>query len=473
MHPHRSLNFIIYIIPLLTIITITVILPENFPITLGIQHIAWEALANVRYYIALCSLHNLSFLVFPFSHPLYSLIGGSFFNLLHTITPWKQMFIYNFTILYISFFIIATIINNSLKSKPISFIIASLIFFQPVLIIWAFSGFAYNTGLLLLSLGTYFYYHKKKTPGILFFSLLPLVRHEFSVFLLAPFITSILRKEKKFWLILLILPFLIYYIGISIILFHNPLYLWLFHMIYNGIPFSHLSAYLTKGIHTLKPFFYYNPIIWIGLIGYFPPFNKTKELAIPTLNSLLLLPVAYLGRTIIPIFFFALIGIGNIFSSIKDKRNQKIIVTFLLLTQIIYIFSIKVKAGDLESILPYHTYPLTYKWLTSNLNKYDYVLPYYDTFYILWEDKDCKLAKKLLYPGGSCKTLNNGPVVTTPDGIIHNKQCIMELKNSKILILLQESDLRTPLFRNLLTKKNWKILKVIPSEKVVIITNIK
>ncbi len=455
------------VLPWAFFVLIIIMLPDSFPVKLSLDTIAWEVLANVRYYVARCVFSNPDFIFFPFSHPFYTIFSGSFFTLLKELAPWKQMLIYNFTITYTVAIIIFLMLKDYFPDYRYSIPISLLLFLQPAIVLWLASGFAYHTGLFILAMGTYFFYVREKSWGIIFFSLLPLIRHELGAFLIAPFISLIRKRDFKL-LLLLILPFVTYYAIIPLIRYHNIFYYWFFHELYNGTKIS-LKLYLTKGIHALFPFYYYNPLIWIGLLGYLTNTRLSVKLRPLALNSLILLFIAYLGRIIMPVFFFSLIGLGIIISGITKDSQKKLAIMSILISQIIYLSLVKVKPGPLENTLPFRNYPITYNWLIDNYNGYDYFIPLHDKIYVLWEDRSCRLATKFVYPGGHCNDREGGIAITTPRGYYDNHRCLKALADTGTILLEDKRDMWNNFTKFLIINLKWNLIRTIDEEQVVII----
>ena len=448
---------------------IILLLPDNFPIITGIDSIAWEVITLFRYYLAKCYFTNISYIWYPYSHPFYTFVSGIFYNIFSFLPVWKQMFLYNFGLNIISSFLLYEIVKDILKNRLISIVFVILFIIQLPITIWAFSGFAYNTGIFLLVAGTFVYYFKGKNWGILFFAFLPLVRTELAIFMLAPFLSSFKRKNSVISIISLVSPFLFYYVVWSYYKYDDVFYIFFIHTYLSHYDNVKLARYFTA-TRTIKAFFYYNPIFWIGLFGIFLK-EFPKKIKIIALNSLLILLITYSAKTIIPGFIFAYIGFIVIFNKfILTLKYRYIFVMFLIFSQLLYFgfYEIVPESGD--TVIPYKQ-TAKYQWINNNYNNFDYLVYTMRNGYFLWNDKECKLSHKIIFVRGNGYGTRIMKVLLPSGKMLSDDNLNKFIEKNRVISVSSLESLTTPVIKYSLKDGDIEILEI-NGEKGLIIYKI-
>ena len=440
------------------IFVIVLYLPDSIPRKFSFDTHFWEYGANLRFYLARCFYKYPPYVFFPYSHPWYTMFAGTFYTLLKILPLWKQMFLYNILLLFFTSLVVYEILRIETNVLIISIAIAILFFFQPALFLWSFSGFAYYTGLFFFSLGTYTYFYKEKKFGILFFSILPLIRHELSIFLLPPFI-KILREERDKLFLLTILggPFILYYVIASYVVFKNVFFLFFFHSLACNGNIT-LGKYFSSTLSKIVPLIHYNPLFWLGFI----PLSFNKKLRLLFITSLILFFIPYIDRTLFAPVFLTTIGTGILIH--RARRLKSIFIGLLIVVEFLIFIFVPLKPGKLEDFHHFRSYPFTYQWLVRNKKKYDFFLFPARQEYLLWNDKNCNLANKLFFERGKpgVKILPQGMVLS------HYSNDLSMLKKYTFILIQDTSFMSTVYFRRL-QQKGWKILKIIPQEKILLL----
>jgi len=435
-----------------SLLSVVIFLPENLPVRLGIDRIAWEVFYNLRYYYGLCAWKNPAFIYAPFSHPVPTLLSLPVFRLFIFLPAWKQITIFNLTILLLSAYLLWKSCKKICGESLGPFTIFVLIILQPVFLFWLTAFQGYFPGVLFLSLGIYFYLASEKWWGILFFGLLPLCRHELSVFLVAPFIISLKRREGIKGPALLFAPFILYYFVVSLVVWHNPFTLFFIHKITEVKCSRSVLGYFAP--FSLTPFLYYGPVLWFFPFIYLH-LRKKRFLFYLALNSLFLLSVSYLSRIIIPLFVLSLLGVSFFTAKISKWFRIGILVAVVIF-QILWITmrNWHVEGGD--SVYSYKDYSESYHCLLKMFNNYDYFLFPNRTSFVVISDKNCELARKLIVPQfRACESKGKITFVLPGQALITDRKSLRKL-------LLQKR-IYTVVDKSYLIRKhpeNFKIVKM-------------
>ncbi len=451
----KKMLIIILLLFLLSFLVVR-FLPDNFPTMIGISSISWEVVAMLRYYIGRCIGIHPYFLYYPLAHPLSSILF--FLASLTKLNPfWKQFALVNI-FMFMGSFYFTWLSMKEISNTKNGLIITLFLFSQIALFLWVFSPFSYNIGLFFLTSGFYFFLTQRYIGATLLFSFLPLVRHELSIIPFAAAITLLLFSDKKkgiIYSIILFFPFVIYYVFVSTLVFHNPTYLFLFHKYFYFSSYKSIPSILISISNPFPAIIKYNPLIWIGSFYFF---SKKIPLNLKVF-FILILPLIIVGnisRIIIPIAFLSAVGL----SFLIKKRN--LLPFILLLTQIPYLFLVQKSPEGTEIVVRYNPQERTYKYL-KKISYDKYFLYPLNEYFVLVKDTSCDLIDKTLFSPQNFSPSSDITILLTPRGkIIHPP-----LKKT-ILTVAPISIINNREFINMLGKK-VKIVKFIPSEKSVII----
>ncbi len=382
-------------------ILVVVFLPASFPNRLGISKVSWEIMSVVRYYAGKCTLKNPWFLVYPETHFIPDIIWSIAYNLplLSLLPPWKQILIINMLFIYGTSFLIALILLETNLAFYEIILYALLLTLQPAVFIWSFASFAYYIAGFFLILSVYFFLKELDWLGFLTVALLPMIRHEYTVFLLAPILIMFMNKKIGKGILFYFIP-LAYYFILPILLWGDWRRLYFFQ---GELYLSNFSvAPYFQSIVRIAPFLYYVPLFWIGFVGLFWG-NKWRKLLFFFLASLFIFVVPFISRVIYPIFLLSFIGGGILLAKLKSPFRSIILVFLVVLSLGWDIYrNWKPEIGDYLG--PYCSCEDTVKWLSKEQDLYDYFLLSPRQYFILWNDKNCLLSRKLIYPYTSPET---------------------------------------------------------------------
>ncbi len=383
-------------------------LPVSFPIKTGVDRVAWETFYVLRSYYSRCWFSNESFLLSPFSHPLLTLAGFPFLAFVSGLTMWKGIALFNWSIIVLTSFLVFKVFTEEERVGNYGFLlILFMILLQPVVLIWvsAFQGFFLGGFLLLLAIYLWEVKERRRTAALVF-SFLPLVRHEFAIFLIVPFVRAL--KKRDVWILfwLLVLPFSYYFI-VPYLLWGDFTKMIFIHLIVREGSFNPVGIreYFSKLPHSVRPLEYYGPLFWVAIsiswIYIFKEYERVKRFIPYYIVAYLLFMIAFISRTIYPVFLLSILLAGKYVLEVFQE-NRKRIVGFLVVVvglQILWVIAFHWDREGGDSVYGFRNYRQGYKCVVDHIvrsNAY-FLFPNRASF-VVWEDKRCNLAKRLIVP---------------------------------------------------------------------------
>ncbi len=430
----RRIFFVILVLLLVGVI----LLPDDFPFVVGIDRIAWEMMSVVRYYAGRCTPHNPWFVVFPETHFVPDIIWSITYNLpiLSSLPPWKQILMVNLLFLWGSSLLIFLLVTEYGLKERVAIFHSLLLFFQPAVFIWMFASFSYYIAGFFLLLSIYLFEKKRYFLAFLTVAFLPMIRHEYTVFLGAPILLLLSERHFSKMVLTYLIPVAYYFI--------LPLFVWgdwrRLYFFQGELYLSSFSIgpYFQTYLY-LEPFLYYFPVLWLG---YFVPFllRRSRILIFFAIVSLAIFMVPFISRVIYPVFLISLVGVGIIWIYLKGQVALPLVIVMILLS-VGWSVGRSWQPENGDTLAPFCSCSSAIRWLESNGDSYDlFILPP-DGYFILWDDSRCVLADKLALPykdprGGSglgSLLLYNGDIVkTSKDPSFFRKHRVVTLMKKRV-----------------------------------------